>query len=92
MVWNVIYAMKINKNYLNVIDAYLYVAQNVLINFILMKKANVQCVGYVDNILLVKKALISVFYLIKKTNNNYAHVSKPCFVACSSDFIYFIFY
>ena len=52
MVWNVIYAMKINKNYLNVIDAYSYVAQNVLINFILMKKANVQCVGYVDNILL----------------------------------------
>ena len=65
MVWNVIYAMKINKNYLNVIDAYLYVAQNVLINFILMKKANVQCVGYVDNILLVKKALIFIFYQIK---------------------------
>ena len=36
-----------------------------LINFILMKKANVQCVGYVDNILLVKKALISVFYHVK---------------------------
>ena len=66
MVWNVIYAMKINKNYLNVIDAYSYVAQNVLINFILMKKANVQCVGYVDNILLVKKALISVFFSCKK--------------------------
>ena len=61
MVWNVIYAMKINKNYLNVIDAHLYVAQNVLINFILMKKANVQCVGYVDNILSSKKQIIIMF-------------------------------
>ena len=65
MVWNVIYAMKINKNYLNVIDAYSYVAQNVLINFILMKKANVQCVGYFDNILLVKKEIVCPFYQIK---------------------------
>ena len=65
MVWNVIYAMKINKNYLNVIDAYSYVAQNVLINFYLMKKANVQCVDYVDNILLVKKEIVCPFYQIK---------------------------
>ena len=47
----VIYAMKINKSFLNVIDAHLYLVHDVLITFILMIIIVVQYVE-INNILL----------------------------------------
>ena len=83
---NAIFALKKNWNFSNVNNVFLFPVHNVLINFIsIMKNQSVQCVDYVNYILLVKKALIWLLYQVKNINN-YVHASKPCFVACSSDF------